>query len=223
MVVISSRENAGGIEKAKRLGAPTEVIRPRDYQDREKFGEELLSALESHRVKVVSQNGWLPLTPKNVVEKYSGLIVNQHPGPLDCGRPDFGGKGMYGSAAHCARVAYEWLTGEENPWTEATIHYVTAEYDKGELIKTARMNFPTLGRSITVEELANAPEELIRATENCQRRLLPIEHRNVIAGLEMVARGEVGLGKRETPLVPRGNWDILRQAKDLAIRLFPKG
>jgi len=223
VVVISSRKDAGGLKKAEDLGIKVEVVRRVDFRTREQFGERLLKVLAKYQVDLVSQNGWMPLTPKIVVEEYKGRIVNQHPGPLDFGRPDFGGKGMYGSRVSCARIAYEWVTGEKNPWTEATIHYVTEEYDKGGLIRTARMDFPALGRSITMEELANDPEELIKATEECQRRLLPIEHENVIVGLEMVARGECGPEKRESRLVPRGNWDILKQVKKLAIRLFPEG
>lgn len=88
-------------------------------------------------VDLISQNGWMPLTPENVVKRYEGRAFNQHPGPLDPGRSkfDFGGKGMFGSRVTCARVAFEWVVGEKNPWTEATTHYVTEKYDEGDLLE----------------------------------------------------------------------------------------
>ena len=224
MVVISSKEGAGGIEKANRLGVPTEVVRPRDYGTRAEFGGKLLSVLEEYGVEIVSQNGWMPLTPRNVIERYQERIVNQHPGPLDPpDRSDFGGKGMYGSRVSCARIAYERVTGEKNPWTTATVHWVTDEYDRGGLIKTTRVNFDRPKRRVTMEELTSDSGELMRGTKELQRILLPIEHGNVIAALEMVVRGESGLGRRKVPLIPEANWKILEQAKELAIRLFPNG
>jgi len=223
VVVISSREDAGGIEKARNLGIDVETVRRADYETRERFGERLLEVLGDHQVDWVCQNGWLPLTPTNVVEKYSERIVNQHPGPLDPGRPDFGGKEMYGSRVSCARVAYEWVTEEKNPWTEVTVHRVTNEYDKGGLVRTARMNFDGLGRRVTIAELINDPSELIRATEELQRRLLPVEHENVIEALAMVARRERGLVRRDEILVAKENWEILEEVKKLARNLYLKG
>ena len=221
-VVISSREDAGGIEKAENLGVKVEVVRRADYGTREQFGKRFLSVFGKYEVDVVSQNGWMPLTPTNVVEKYSGRIVNQHPGPLDAGRPDFGGKGMYGARVSCSRIAYEWVTGAETPWTEATVHFVTEKYDKGDLVRIARMDFDGLGRRVTIEELENDPGELIRITKEVQERLLPIEHENVIEALAMITRGEDGVGRRKFPLIQGGELIVLKQAKKLAISLFPR-
>ena len=223
VIVVSSRDDAGGIEKARALRIETVVVRPERYRIREEFGEELLAVMEKYGVEILSQNGWLPLTPGNVVEKYLGRMINQHPGPLDPSRPDFGGKGMYGSRVSCARVAYEWVTEAENPWTEATVHWVTKEYDEGELIRTARVEFERRGRRVTIAELVNDPRELMRATEELQRRLLPMEHENVIEALAMVARSERGLGRRDKVLVAEENWEILEEVKKLARSLYLKG
>ena len=224
VIVVSSKDEAGGIEKARALGIETVVVRPGDYRTREEFGKALLAVMEKYELNWVSQNGWLPLTPKNVFAKYAGRIINQHPGPLDPGRvKDFGGKGMYGSRVSCARVAYEWLTEVKNPWTEATVHRGTEKYDEGELILTSRVEFEGWGREVTIAELTNEPSKLKQATEELQERLLPVEHETVIEALAMVARGEKGLGRRDEILVPEENWKILEEAKRLAIDLYPEG
>jgi len=222
VMVISSRKNAGGIEKAERLGVPTEVVKPRDYGTGEEFGERLLSVLEEYGVEMVSQNGWMVRTPINVIECFPERIINQHPGPLDGERPDFGGRGMYGVRVICARGAYEAVTGEEPAWTEATVHRVTENYDEGPIIRKVRVEFSGLGRRVTMEELTSDSEDLIRATKEIQGRLLPIEHENVIGALAMMIRGENGLERRAVPLIPEANWKILKQAKELAIGLYPR-
>lgn len=223
ILVIASRPDAGGVQKAKKLGIKTVVINPSDYSSQQKFGEALLKTLQDHHVKFVSQNGWLPLTPTNVVEYYRRHLINQHPGPLDPGRPfDFGGRGMYGSRVTCARVAYLWATGDDR-FTEATTHFVTEEFDRGEIIRAVRLNLPALSRIISIEEMIKNPQPLIEATRQVQTALLPVEHENVILTLLEFEKGEAYGHTRPQPLIPEKYSDILLQAKLLAIRLFPDG
>lgn len=215
VVVVASRSDAPGIQKATELGVDWIVIQP----------EELLRTLKKYQVDLISQNGWMPLTPKNVVRKYEGMVFNQHPGPLDPGRSkfDFGGKGMFGSRVTCARVAFEWVVGEKNPWTEATTHYVTEKYDEGDLIRVVRMEIPLLGRPVTIVELAETPQALIKTTKEVQKELLPLEHENVIATLQAFAEDKQLKFRRTKPLIHQGQEQILFQAKKLAIKLFPEG
>ena len=109
--VLSSSPTAGGIEKAKRLGIPDKdivIVDPNDFRgddkkvDQEGFGQAILRQLRKRGVTVVTQNGWLPLTPKNVIEEYVEKIFNQHPGPV----PEFGGRGMHGRRVHAARLLF---------------------------------------------------------------------------------------------------------------------
>ena len=193
VAVIASKSDAGGIEKAQNLGIPTHVVRVDD----------LLVLLKKLRVQLVSQNGWLPLTPKEVVDEYEGMIVNQHPGPLDPGYADFGGKGMYGARVVAARLIYSQLVGGDF-WTEATTHLVTEEFDRGLLLRTERLEFSPGAR-----------------TEDIQQQLLLLEHKNVIETLKLFARGKaVGHGRKER-LVEEKNLSFLDEAKRMAVKLFP--
>ncbi len=96
-LMIASREDASGIEKAHEEGMADRnivVLKPKAFGSPSAFGAAIISACRNRGVDLVGQYGWLPLTPPNVIEAYENMIVNQHPGPLDPGRPDFGGEGM---------------------------------------------------------------------------------------------------------------------------------
>ena len=136
--VIASHMHAGGIKRALQEGVPRKdilIIRRRDYSSREAFGEAILEACRKRAIDVVGQYGWMEKTPANVIEAYSHMMINQHPGPLDPGRPDFGGQGMHGLKVHFARLMFVRETGREY-WTEATTQRVDREYDKGALLHT---------------------------------------------------------------------------------------
>jgi folate-dependent phosphoribosylglycinamide formyltransferase PurN len=225
VAVIASRPDAPGIGKAEALGIASYVVQRKDFFSAATFGNELLRILRELKVDLVSQNGWLVKTPPAVIEEYQGRILNQHPGPLDPGRGlDFGGKGMYGARVVCARLAYAWITGENKPWTEATTHYVTEEYDQGDLIRVSKMEIASLGGPVAVAQLRGAPQQLESRTKEVQAQLLPLEHKNVIATLRMFGERRQGEGyRRKKPLIPRENEEWLNQAKNLAIELFPEG
>ena len=65
------------------------------------------------------------------MNRWNGSIYNQHPGPLSGnGKPDFGGRGMCGTAVTAARI----LT------TESTVHMVTPGLDDGRLVRIQHHN-----------------------------------------------------------------------------------
>ena len=206
-LVVASRFDAGGIEKAKAEGVKDIlVMSPRLYGSPLEFGEALIGECQKRGVDFIGQYGWLPLTPPNVIEAFQRMIVNQHPGPLDKGRPDFGGKGMYGRRVHCARLYFvrSWRGADQT--TEVVAHRVTTEYDKGAVLHTA---------TIPIHE-DDDPGSL-------QERALPEEHRVQIETLHMFSEGTVREVVRERPLLPDNAVGILDMAKHIGITLYPKG
>lgn len=208
--IISSNPNAGGIEKAQRLGIPDEdiiVIDPNDFRgvdrkvDQEGFGLKLLKELDRHGATVVTQNGWLPLTPELVIDRYKETIFNQHPGPV----PEFGGSGMYGRRVHAAVLIFRRTTKREM-WTEVIGQRVYKDYDQGAVVKSSRVDI--------------LPPDTV---EDLQQRALPVEHRVQIALLKDVARGDVRELNREEPLIKPGEEKILFLAKRVGKLLYPKG
>ena len=115
-LVISSTKEAGGIQKALDEGIALEdvvVISRREYGNSERFGEAILKACKQRGINVIGQYGWMVKTPPNVIAAFSQRMINQHPGPLDPGRPDFGGRGMYGKRVHCARLFFVQRVGRD--------------------------------------------------------------------------------------------------------------
>lgn len=226
VVVVSSNPNAAGILKAKQLGIPTEVIERKNYTTDKAFGTALIQIFQKYSVEFISQNGWLPLLPLNVINAFPKKIINQHPGPLDPGFEDFGGRGMYGSRVICARLLYCLFTQDTDPWTESDVHYVTEEFDRGNLIRTIKLGLPKVERRITPEDCEHSipvQEYIKHASEQIQAKLLPIEHENIIASLKEFAEGKSPEKIREVRLVSDENLPYLHKAKKLAIQFFPKG
>ncbi|MBI2598906.1 hypothetical protein HYW40_01690 [Candidatus Curtissbacteria bacterium] len=206
--VISSDPKAGGIGKAKNLGiaeADILVINPEDFRidgkvDQEKFGQAIMTELKKRKVDVVLQNGWMPLTPKNVIDEYQGAIFNQHPGPV----PEFGGRGMYGQRVHAAVLEFRKMTGRDFS-TEAICQRVDPDFDMGAVVKSAQIE---IRDDDTAESLA--------------ARVLPIEHRVQVELLKDLASGNVHEVTRP-PIVLAGEEKILEAAKQKAIKLYPGG
>lgn len=225
VVVIASRPDAGGIEKASYLGIKNIFIIQPDQHSEDDFCRQLLKILKNFRVDLVSQNGWLPKTPNNVIDQYPNRVINQHPGPLDTGRYDFGGKRMYGSRVSCACIAYTWLKGSKF-FTEATTHFVTSEYDQGDLIKTTPLKILPHPKNPTLNKLMTNKiwqEKLITETKKLQKKLLPLEYENTIAAIQLFTNNKVKGFRRDKPLIPKNEIKIVNQAKKLAVKLFPYG
>lgn len=207
--VIASTNEAGGIQLVlKEKMAPKDilVLKPKVYVSSEAFGEAILAACRARGIDIIGQYGWMPRTPANVVAVFSGRMINQHPGPLDPGRPDFGGKGMFGKRVHAARLWFVHKTGQDF-WTEATAQLVAEQFDRGALLKTQRLEI--------------LPDD---DAESLQRRLLIVEHEVQIAALQDFALGQVKvLPPRAHPLIPLNKESLLKEAKQIACIRFPQG
>lgn len=209
VLVIASNPKAGGIEKARALGIPEKdilIINPKDFENKEAFGEEIIKECKKREVNLIGQYGWMVKTPDNVISTFPDMIINQHPGPLDPGgNGDFGGAGMFGMRVHQARLEFVKKVNH-NYWTEATAHRVTSEFDKGAILKRKQ-----------VPILPNDTAETLRA------RVLPTEHQVQIETLQDFADGTVSEFKREIPLVFRGEEKILEECKEMAKKMYPNG
>ncbi|MDO8620399.1 MAG: formyltransferase family protein [bacterium] len=208
VLFIASKAGIGGIEKARKAGLKEDdivVIDPDTFSCPDLFGARIIHECGKRGVDIIAQLGWLPKTPRNVIEKYKDRMWNQHPGPLDPGYPDFGGKGMFGRRVHHARLAYCRLIGGDF-WTEATAQRVDVEFDKGPVLYRRRIDiYPT-----------DDPTTL-------QERLLPIEHEvQIDALLDLV--NNIGTEKpRAERLVKKEHRFALELAKSQACMMWPKG
>jgi phosphoribosylglycinamide formyltransferase 1 len=189
VIVIASRPDAGGIKLAEELGTPVKVVERKNFENGQLFGMKILSYLNELNVQYISQNGWLPFTPKNVLEFYKDKIFNQHPGPTE-----FGGRGMHGIAVHAAVLEFQCLTGRNFP-TEAVVHCVSPVVDGGAVV--ARQE---------VQVLPNDTPEMLAA------RVLPEEHKLQIKFWQSVYQGNINELIRAVPLIHNNEEQKLSKA-----------
>jgi formyltetrahydrofolate-dependent phosphoribosylglycinamide formyltransferase len=121
-VVISSRSNVAGVEKAKNAGLNVQIIRTKDYPDIDQFSKRIEEELAAASVELVVQGGWLCLW--KIPPRYEGRVMNIHPALL----PSFGGKSMWGHYVH------ETVLAAGCKVSGCTVHFCTNEYDRGPII-----------------------------------------------------------------------------------------
>lgn len=96
-LVLTNRQNAFVLERAKGLGVPCVWFAKSDWES----GELVLSTLREHDIDFVVLAGFLARVPDNILHAYPNKMINIHPSLL----PKFGGKGMYGDRVHEAVIA----------------------------------------------------------------------------------------------------------------------
>jgi len=94
--------------------------------DRKSFYEtsEMLDLLKEINPSLIVLAGFLWKLPEHIIEAFPQKIINIHPALL----PKYGGKGMYGEHVHRA------VLKNNEKESGITIHYVTKNYDEGEII-----------------------------------------------------------------------------------------
>ena len=133
-LVVADRE-CYGLTRAENHHIPNRLIRR---------GKDFCENLEKHlpeKVDLIVLAGFLSIIPPDFVQKYAGKIINIHPALL----PKFGGKGMWGMHVHDAVIR----AGEKE--SGATVHYVTAGIDEGEIILQGKV---LVSQTDTPESLA---------------------------------------------------------------------
>ncbi|MCO5170818.1 MAG: phosphoribosylglycinamide formyltransferase [Planctomycetes bacterium] len=132
VLVVGSRADAYGLERARRAGLPWLVVRRGDFPKGPAgdapFSEVVFAACRQARVDLVVLAGWLCLL-RPIPEDLRGRILNIHPALL----PAFGGKGFYGDRVHAAVLA----AGATE--TGCTVHVVDDEYDRGPILVQRRV------------------------------------------------------------------------------------
>ena len=128
-LVVSSRRDAYGLERAAKEGIDTFVFKPKKYPTPQAAAADLAEKLQQHEIDYIALAGYLSLLPGEIVQNYRGRIVNIHNGPL----PKYGGKGMYGHFVHEAVLA----NGEKE--SGPTIHLVDEIYDHGKILEHAKV------------------------------------------------------------------------------------
>jgi formyltetrahydrofolate-dependent phosphoribosylglycinamide formyltransferase len=121
-VVIASRSDAFGLERARRAGLPALAVPRKAYADAEAFNDALHAALEPFAVDLVVLAGFLSLFQPRT--RYAGRVLNIHPALI----PAFCGPGFYGDKVHRAVLASGVRV------SGCTVHFADDQYDHGPII-----------------------------------------------------------------------------------------
>jgi phosphoribosylglycinamide formyltransferase-1 len=118
-VVVSDRERAPALDRARRHGVPAVFLNPKDYAGRTAYDAALLALLEAHRVELACLAGFMRILTPGFVRALAGRILNVHPSLL----PAFPGLAAQRQALdHGVKV------------TGATVHFVDEGVDTGPII-----------------------------------------------------------------------------------------
>lgn len=120
-LVISSRPDVGGLQRAADAGIASTVIeRSADAQNL--FSKRITEALQEADVDLVCMGGFLSMWI--IPPEFEGRVMNIHPALL----PSFGGKGFYGARVHQSVLEAGCKV------SGCTVHFVDNIYDNGPII-----------------------------------------------------------------------------------------
>jgi len=152
--VISTKEGAYALERAKNAGIPGYVVPRKAYPDNQSMTIAMVEKLKELNIQLVVLAGCMVIFTRELTDAYPNAIMNVHPALI----PSFCGKGFYGLRVHEAALSYGVkLSG-------ATVHFVSEECDGGPIIAQ---------KAVAVRE-DDTPETLQkRIMEEAEWKLLP--------------------------------------------------
>ena len=123
-LVISNKDGAYALERAKNAGVNGMCISPKQFADKEAYSQEMIKVLKENEVELIVLAGFLVVLPESFVNAFEGKIINIHPSLI----PSFCGDGFYGLKVH------EKALERGVKVTGATVHYVDCGTDTGPII-----------------------------------------------------------------------------------------
>jgi len=124
-VLITNKDDAGCIKRAKSVKIPHKVIRGKDFLQKELFELEIINTLIHYDVELIVMAGWMKIFTPFFINKFKNKIINIHPSLL----PSYKG----GSAIKDSILNGSKITG-------CSVHFVEEEVDSGSLIMQAALS-----------------------------------------------------------------------------------
>ena len=120
-LVISNKENAYGLERARLSGIKAV------YETNE---DKIIGLLKENNIDLIVLAGYLKIITSKFVDEFRNKIINIHPSLI----PSFCGKGYYGEKVHQGVIDYGAKV------TGATVHFVDEGADTGAIIMQEAVN-----------------------------------------------------------------------------------
>ena len=123
-LVISNKESAYALERAKNAGIEGKFISPKQFESREDYSKAMVDIIKDAGCELVVLAGFLVVLSESFVNAFEGKIINIHPSLI----PSFCGDGFYGLKVH------EKALERGVKVTGATVHFVDSGTDTGPII-----------------------------------------------------------------------------------------
>ncbi len=124
-LVISNKQNAQGLDFARKNGIDTVVINHKNFVTRQEFDQEMTKEIEKRECVIICLAGFMRLLSREFVDHWFDRLINIHPSLL----PDFKGANAVEDALR-ARVSE----------SGCTVHFVREEVDSGPIIEQASVS-----------------------------------------------------------------------------------
>lgn len=180
-MIIASRADCGGIQRAKDLGIPCHVVARKSFSNIDEFSESIFSVCRSRNADLVICGGFLSLI--QIPSDFAGRIINIHPSLI----PAFSGHGFHGHHVHEAVLARGAKV------SGCTVHFVDAEYDHGPII---------LQRTVPVLD-TDGPDELAARVFTAECEALPEAIRMFATGRLEIDGARVRMLPEDSPVRPQ--------------------
>lgn len=152
--VISSKEGAYALERAKNAGIAGYVLPRKSFANNREMTVALVEKLKELEIDLVVLAGCMIIFTQELVDAYPNAVMNVHPALI----PSFCGEGFYGLHVHEEALRYGVKV------SGATVHFVSEECDGGPIIAQ---------KAVAVLE-GDTPETLQRRImEEAEWKLLP--------------------------------------------------
>lgn len=118
-VVFSNKEDAKGLDYAKKENIEVIVIPSKDYNNRQEYDKKIVEALKPYNIDLICLAGYMRIVTHKLIKAYENKIINIHPALL----PSF--KGL-----HAQKQALEYGV----KYSGCTVHFVDDGMDSGAII-----------------------------------------------------------------------------------------
>lgn len=171
-LVVSGNPKAYALERARKAGVPSKVLRRRDFAGQGEYDDALLGLLRDSDIRLVILAGFMTIVSSRVVGEFRNRIMNVHPSLI----PSFCGEGYYGLRVH------EEALRRGVKVTGATVHFVNEICDGGPII---------LQKAVEVLPGDTAEALQRRVMEQAEWKLLPQAAALFCAGKLKIENGKV--------------------------------
>jgi formyltetrahydrofolate-dependent phosphoribosylglycinamide formyltransferase len=121
-IVIASKEDCRGVERARKAGLKCEPVVRSEFDSVETFSERIFELCREAKVDLVILGGFLSLV--QIPNDFQHRVINIHPSLI----PAFCGKGFHGHHVH------EAVLERGAKVSGCTVHFANNEYDAGPII-----------------------------------------------------------------------------------------